>query len=139
MKEYKLEDIIIGEESSFTVCITDEMMNAFTHYSGDINPLHTNKKYAESMGFNNCVVYGMLTASFYSTLIGVYLPGKYAIFQGLEKLTFNKPVFVGDTLTVEEKIVEKNESVCNIKVKAIIKNQKGEKVSSAVLFAGVLK
>lgn len=120
MNEYKFNDIIIGESSSFTVSITDEMMKSFTHYSGDINPLHTDKQYAESMGFNECVVYGMLTASFYSTLVGVYLPGKYAIFQGIEKLSFNNPVFIGDNLTVYGKIIEKNESVRNIKVKAVI-------------------
>ena len=88
--------------------------------------------------YENKLVYGMLSASFYSRLVGVYLPGEYCIFQGCDT-SFNAPVYIGDELTVYGEIVEKHEGFRRIKIKAYIKNQKGKKVSRATLLVGVDK
>ena len=75
MNEYKFKDIKIGLEEKFEVNLTEEMVKAFCNITGDINPLHNDLDFAKSKGYNEKVVYGMLTASFLSTLAGVYLPG----------------------------------------------------------------
>lgn len=88
-------------------------------------------------GYNDKLVYGMLTASFYSKLVGVYLPGEYCLFHECD-VQWPKPVYIGDVLTVVGKVIEKNEQFRRIKIKAFIKNQNGDKVSRAVLTVGVL-
>lgn len=137
MNTYTLSDIKEGLEESFEVIITEEMMSKFLQISSDTNPLHINAQYAKEKGFKDRVVYGLLTSSFYSTLAGVYLPGKYCILQGLD-IQFSKPVFIGDTLTISGKVSYINEAYKQIEIKAIVKNQNNEKVSKATIKTGLM-
>ncbi len=89
-------------------------------------------------GFNSCVSYGLLTASFLSTLAGVYLPGKYCVLHGVE-IEFVKPVFEGDELHIEGTVDQISEAVRRIVVRTVITNQRGEKVLRGKIKAGVLK
>ena len=136
MNEYTYEQIELGQEAHFERIITAEMMEQFKELSGDINPLHCSEDYAKAQGYPARVVYGMLTASLYSTLAGVYLPGKHCLLHGIDS-KFRRPVFIGDTLRVSGKVVEKNDTVHMIVVKAEVINDKGEKVSKAMLKVGV--
>ena len=83
MNEFTFQDIASARnmERSFTVTITQEMMSDFLKITGDSNPMHVDSDYAKSNGFKDTLVYGLLTNSFYSTLAGVYLPGKYCLLQ----------------------------------------------------------
>lgn len=137
MNEYSYEELVVGQEESFARTITVEMMNAFRCLSGDENPLHADEIFAKSKGFSSRVVYGMLSASLYSCLAGVHLPGKHCFLQSVHA-DFLNPVFIGDTLTVSGKITEKNDSVRQIVIRAVICNQDGEKVSRAKIEAGIL-
>jgi acyl dehydratase len=112
------------------------MHYAFTKITGDISPIHLSAEYANEKGFRDVLVYGMLTASFYSTLIGVYLPGKYGVFQKCD-VSFNKPVYIGDTLFVSGKVSDIHYELKRITIKAEIKNQHNEKVSAATLIVGI--
>lgn len=138
MNCFAFDDLQVGMEEKFTVRVTDGMMQMFRQLSGDINPLHTNDDYAKSAGFPRKVVYGMLYASFLSTLAGVYLPGKYCLLHEV-KTSFVRPVFVGDTLEISGKISHKNDTFRQVEIKGGIRNQNGEKVARAVILAGVLK
>ena len=136
MNEYSYEEISIGHKESFSVNVTEEMMASFNKMTGDINPLHNDEEYAKSKGNPGRVVYGMLTASLLSTLAGVYLPGKRSLIQEV-KIKFAKPVYVGDTLTVEGAVEEKNDTFRLLMLKVTIRNQAGEKVCRAKMQVGV--
>ena len=97
---------------------------------GDKNPLHCDTDYAVASGFPSRVVYGMLIASFYSTLAGMYLPGLNSLLMSVDT-KFHKPAFVGDVLHITGAVHEKFESMHMMVVKAVIRNQRKEKVSSA--------
>lgn len=137
MNSYQYEDIYVGLTAEFSVQISEEYFLAFQKYTGDINPLHSDNEYAFSKGFLSKVVFGMLTASYYSTLVGVYLPGERSLLHSIET-KFLSPVYCGDTLAVEGTVTDKNDLFQQITVKAIIKNQYGKKVSKAVLKVGVV-
>jgi 3-hydroxybutyryl-CoA dehydratase len=136
MNHYGLEQMVLGKKEAFTVKITEGMLDAFRKLSGDENPLHVDKQYAQSAGFEERVVYGMLTASFFSTLIGMYLPGEKALFQGAD-ISFRAPVFPLQTLTVQGEITHVNEAFGQIEISANIFNEKGVKVCKALLKTGV--
>ena len=127
MNEYLYDDIYVGQEETFNVKITQKLMDNFFKLTGDCNPLHRDLDYAKSVGFDKNVVYGMLTASFLSTLAGVYLPGKYSLIHTIET-DFVKPVFVGDTLTVKGIVKEKNDDFKVFWLKVDVFNQNGQKV-----------
>ena len=121
---------------SFTVTITEEMMAQFYAITGDNSPIHMDADYAAGRGYPGRVVYGMLGASFLSTLAGVYLPGEHCLLHGVD-LKFAKPIFIGDTLTVTGVVDEVNDTFREITIKASIVNQDGKKVTRAVIRAGV--
>ena len=137
MNEYKFSDIEIGLGESFEVKIDTSKMDKFLDISNDINPLHVDSNYAKKKGFPDRVVYGLLTSSFYSTLVGVYLPGKYCILQGID-IQFSKPVYIGDALKISGKVSYINEAYKQIEIKAFITNQNNEKVSKATIKTGVI-
>ena len=137
MNSYKFVDINVGLEESFSVRVKSEKLDKFLKISGDINPLHTDTEYSKSKGFSDRVVYGMLTSSFFSTLVGVYLPGKYCLLQGID-IQFSKPVYIDDILTITGKVSYINEAYKQIEIKAIIINQDNEKVSKATIKVGVM-
>lgn len=138
MNSYTLAGITPGMTESFTVTVTAEMMDAFYAITGDNSPIHMSEEYAAGRGFPGRVVYGMLGASFFSTLAGVYLPGEHCLLHSVES-KFAKPIFLGDTLTITGKVDEVNEVFGEITIKATITNQDGKKVTRGVIKAGVAK
>ena len=136
MNHYRLADLTPGVTESFTVTITEEMMAQFYAITGDNSPIHMDADYAVGRGYPGRVVYGMLGASFLSTLAGVYLPGEHCLLHGVD-LKFAKPIFIGDTLTVTGVVDEVNDTFREITIKASIVNQDGKKVTRAVIRAGV--
>lgn len=137
MNRYSFEELFVGQTESFTVTVTEEMMRHFYDITGDCNPLHNDASFAKKKGFPDRVVYGMLTASFLSTLAGVYLPGEKSLIHSVET-KFVKPVLTGDTLQVRGEVTEKNEHFPVIKLKVIITNQKQEKVLRGSMQIGVM-
>ena len=145
MNRYTFEEIKIGMEDGFAVTITEEMMGNFRSLTGDVNPLHCDDGFAKEKGFDGKVAYGMLTASFLSTMAGVYLPGERSLIQSVE-VKFSKPVFPGDTISFSGKVSEKNETFqfLTLKVTGTVTNsekeeRKGTKVLKAVMQIGVMK
>lgn len=137
MNEYALSEIAVGLSEEFSVTLTAEMTAAFVAMGGDVNPLHIDQRYAEGKGFPGCVVHGMLTSAFYSTLVGVYLPGRHSLLQGI-KIAFHHPVFVGDRLTVRGEIAHVSEAAGVVTVRGSIANQSGEMVSKAQIQVGFI-
>ena len=134
MNELTLEQLEIGMEASFKRKLSEEMEDSFREISGDENPLHQDDEFARQIGegrFQGHVTFGMLTASFYSALAGMYLPGKYSLIHSFEELSFMKPVYAGDELTVTGKVIDKNQDLRFIVLKAAIRNQDNQVVSRA--------
>lgn len=138
MNTYIFADIQEGMTESFTKTITEEMEDMFRKISDDENLLHKSNDYAQQFGYKGHVTFGMLTASLYSTMAGMYLPGKYSLIHSLE-IKFLKPVFVGDKLTVTGTIVAKQEDMRLLRLKVKIVNQNGECVSKANMKVLTLK
>ena len=124
--------------ADFEVVVTETMLETFEQISGDSNPLHTDVEYAKSQGMKDKVVYGMLISSFYSRLVGMYLPGKYCLLQEI-KTNFHAPVYVGDNLRITGVVKQKKELFHRVEIDARILNQDNVKVSSAKIIVGVLK
>ncbi len=137
MNNYSIETIKVGDNAEFERVITAEMMEKFLEITGDNNPLHIDEEYARSKGFGGRVCYGALCSSFFSTLAGVYLPGKRCLLHSIDS-KYKQPVFIGDHLTVKGTVTEVNELFNVITVKGSIVNQHGKTVTRAVIQAGIL-
>ena len=141
MNEYCFAEIEEGATETFSREVTAQMEDAFRMLCGDENPLHKEDDFAREAGngrFKGHVTFGMLTASLYSTLAGVYLPGKYSLIHSVE-VKFRKPVYAGDMLTVKGRVERKQEALKLLEVRAEISNQEGQCVSKADMEILVLK
>lgn len=136
MNNYTYDQIEVGQKESFSVVITQKMLDDFKAITGDVNPLHNDEAYAKAKGHPSVVAYGMLTASFLSTLAGVYMPGEKSLIHEVNT-KMERPVYVGDELTIEGTVKEKNDTFSFIVVKVLVRNQKGEKVLKAQMQVGV--
>ena len=133
LPELTFEEIKIGLKKSFEIEITDSLIKSFSELSGDFNPLHTDKEYAISNGFGNKVCHGMLLGSFFSQLIGMYLPGKNALYFS-QSLNFINPCLVNEKIIIQGEVTDKSESTKIISIKTKIRNQ-----SQKVLVDGIAR
>jgi acyl dehydratase len=119
--EKKFADINIGDNSSFVFHLNKHMVDDFGHLSGDLNPLHMDDLYAGNTAFGKRVAHGMLGGMLISRLIGMYLPGKYALYLK-QTLIFKKPLFIDMDLTVEGTVVNKTDATRTLEINTNIKN-----------------
>lgn len=138
MNRYTYDEIEIGHKEEFSVVITEEMRDKFRDITGDVNPLHNDSEYAKGKGHDRCVAFGMMTASFLSTLAGVYLPGEKSLIQKTE-VNFRKPVYIGDTITVSGVVSDKNDTFNLLELKITITNQDSVKVVKGNMTVAVME
>jgi acyl dehydratase len=127
LNEYTFEEIKIGMKESFQVNITESMENTFAEISGNYNPLASDEEYAATTTYKKRICPGMFTASFFSRLTGMHLPGKYALVYS-QSLNFVNICYIGDQITVEGEVIEKNNATKMITLNTIITNQEGKKL-----------
>ena len=125
LSEYTFEEIKIGLKKEFAVKMTEELVNDFAKISGDFNPLHMDEEYASTTSFEKRVVHGMLLASFFSRIDGMYLPGKHALYFS-QTLKFVNPCFLDDLVTVQGEVIDKITAAKIITVKTQIINESGQ-------------
>ena len=107
--ELTFEQIKIDQTKEFQIKITESLVDEFAKLSGDFSPIHMNDKYAKTTSFEKRVVHGMLLVSFLSRVGGMYLPGKHALYFS-QSVEFRNPCFIGDTVTVSSKVIDKQKS-----------------------------
>ena len=133
LNEYSYDDIFIGQKESFMIKITESMVQTFGNFSGDLNPLHMDTKFAESSSFKKRIVHGMLLSTFFSQLIGMHLPGKNALYFS-QTLNFRSPCYIDDEIEVIGEVTEKSDSTQIITVSTTIFNK-----SKTCLIDGIAK
>ena len=121
--ELTFDQIDIGLTKEFDVIITQSLVDDFAKISGDYSPIHMNEEFAKLTKFGKKIVHGILLASLLSRMVGMYLPGKYALYSS-QTLEFHNPCFVGDKITVSSIVNDKSESTKIIKVESKITNEK---------------
>ena len=125
--EYSFDEIELGMQKRFKVDISKNMLDVFGRDTGDYNPLHMSEEYASSTSFKKRVCSGMFLSSFFSRLVGMYLPGKHALHIS-QSLNFVNPCFIGETITVGGKVIDKSPATKIIKLETTITNESGKRI-----------
>ena len=123
----KFKDLKVGQKASLTKTITEEDLSHFIAITGDTNLLHVDESFAKQTFFGQRIAHGMLSASLFSTLVGMHIPGIGAIYKS-QTLEFLRPVFIGDTLCAWFEIVDIDQEKEEVVIKSWIENQDGEVV-----------
>lgn len=136
MNDLRFDQLSLGMRADFDTLISGDMVDRFADLCGDRNPLHMDKAFAVAAGHLDRVVHGLLSASLFSTLVGVHLPGKRSLLHEI-KAAFHKPVYPGTPVNVSGRIVYLNEAYKQAEIKALIAGPAGEKLVSATLKVGL--
>jgi 3-hydroxybutyryl-CoA dehydratase len=99
------EDLRIGMSASFGKTLSEADVEAFAGITGDFNPLHVNKEYADHSAFKQRIVHGVLCGGLISAALGFHIPGPGAIYMR-QVLDFRAPVHFGDTVTATVTVKE---------------------------------
>jgi len=91
--------------------VTEADIVAFAGLSGDFFELHTNEEVAKQSMYGRRIAHGALVFSLSTGLTAQMSLISEAVlaFYGLDRLRFTQPVFIGDTITVSKRVVEKKE------------------------------
>ena len=130
MRGRTYEEIQVGDIAGFSKTVTEADIHSFSAVSADFNPIHVDEVYAttSSLGkkMGGRIAQGMLSASMFSTLVGMYIPGKGALYVS-QACNFRRPVKIGDTLRAECQVLEKLEKN-RVRMMMRCINQNGEVV-----------
>ncbi len=136
------DDYEIGDSASHSKTVTEADVVLFAGITGDFNPLHINEEFAKTQMFGKRVVHGVYSVGLISAALGTKLFGP-GILYGSQNVKFEKPVFIGDTLTavatVKEKYTKKDDKLKFLKVDTKVNNQNNEVVTSGEAIVLVLQ
>jgi phosphate butyryltransferase len=99
------DDVVLGEEASITRVVTPDDLYVFAHVSGDLNPANLPSS-GDDHGGDAASAPAMWIAGLFSALLGNVLPGPGTAYEA-QTLRFFARAFVGDTLTVVVRVLEK--------------------------------
>jgi len=131
LENYTFDDLEMGQTASITRTVTDHDIRLFAAVSGDTNPVHLDAEFAAGTMFKERIAHGMFTAGLISNVIAMELPGPGTIYLG-QDMRFERPVKIGDTVTVTVEVIEKIDGKNFVKLSSIATNQDGKTVVSGV-------
>jgi 3-hydroxybutyryl-CoA dehydratase len=117
-----INNIHEGDSFSLSEKVTKSLLDRFASLTGDVSPLHMDAAFAKAVGFRGRVAHGVLLLGFFSKLVGVNFPGKYAIIQSINA-KFVAPAYIGDTLDCIALVDQISLGVNTMVLKTTIKNQ----------------
>lgn len=120
------QQFTVGQTQIYEQVIDDKLVHAFAELSGDRNPIHLNDEIAKKSRFGQRIAHGAILFGIVSKVLGMDMPGVGTVYLS-QVCNFKLPVFIGDKVKLEAKIVEigaKNVA----KISTIITKQTGEVV-----------
>jgi acyl dehydratase len=102
------DDVEVGQEwISAGRTITEADIVNFAGLSGDFNPIHIDHEFARTTPFRRPVAHGLLIWAVTSGLSAWAPPMRTVAFLEIRDWQFKGPVFIGDTVRMRSKVLQK--------------------------------
>lgn len=136
----KIQDIPIGLKVRFSKTVGESDVYLFAGITGDLDPNHVDEEYSKTTPFGHRIAHGALIVGYMSTASTLVLQGfsRPVVSLGYDRIRLVKPVFIGDTVTVDYEIVDKDEDRSRTIAKVEVRNQHGDTVAVATHLQKVL-
>ena len=123
----------VGTRTSFSKTVSETDIYLFAGVSGDFSPNHVNAEYMKQTPYGRIVAHGVLIMGFMSSCSTKVIDelSRPAVSYGYDRVRFVKPVFVGDTITVEYEVTEQDLESERTFAQITATNQHGEIVAVA--------
>jgi 3-hydroxybutyryl-CoA dehydratase len=122
-----IHELKVGDSAQISKTITETDINDFAKVTGDFNPVHLDRVYAEKTIFKGRIAHGLLSVGLLSNVLGNILPGHGTIYLSQE-VRFLAPVRIGDTITARVEVIELIPEKNRAKFKTTCINQDGKEV-----------
>ena len=130
----------IGDTGRFEKTVSEYDIYAFAGIVGDFYAVHVNETFARRTRFGRRIAQGSLSVGFLSTVMGYMAakaPDPGAVSYRYD-ITFKAPVYIGDTVTAELALVEKDEEHNTCVFEARVVNQDAQVVAAGKTYLKVL-
>jgi 3-hydroxybutyryl-CoA dehydratase len=128
-----IDDIAIGLRTRFTKTVSESDVYLFAGITGDLDPNHVDEEYCRKTSLGHRVAHGALIVGYTSAASTRILQDfdRPMVSVGYDRIRFLKPVYFGDTVTIDYVIEsierERERTIAKIEVK----NQRDELVMVA--------
>ena len=128
-----IEDIEVGRSTRFSKTVSESDVYLFAGITGDLDPNHVDEEYASKTSLGHRVAHGALIVGYMSAASTRILEDfeRPMVSVGYDRIRFIKPVYLGDTITIEYVIASLDRERERITSKVEVKNQHGELVCVA--------
>jgi len=131
------DDVEVGQEWESTGrTITEADIVNFAGVSGDFSPIHVDHEFAKNTPFHMPIAHGLLIFSIGSGLGLAAPPMRTLAFKKIREWHFRGPVFIGDTIRLTTRVVEKESRARGrrgtIAWQRLITNQDGKLVQEGI-------
>src|SRR6195256_3994803 len=126
-----VDDIPIGLSTRFSKTVSESDVYLFAGITGDLDPNHVDEEFCRGTSLGHRVAHGALIVGYMSAASSRILEDfdRPMVSVGYDRIRFLKPVYFGDTLTIDYVIEsierERERTIAKIEVK----NQKDELVA----------
>ena len=121
-----LQRLAVGEKAQFTRTLTEADTALFIGVTWDVNPYHTDERYAGETPLRRRIVPGLLTGSMLT-----HLGGLWAFLATEMHFEFLAPVYIGDTITAEAEVVAVDAERGQVRLRCRCVNEEGREVLRA--------
>ena len=125
------DEIRVGDTATGSRTLTTDDLSLFAVVSGNINPRHLDDEFARETDAPGPIAPSLWGATVISAVLGNQLPGPGTAYRS-QDLHFERPVYVGDTLTASVTVREKRDADNVVVLDCQGMNQNGEPVLSGV-------
>ena len=128
-----IDDITIGLRTRLTKTVSESDVYLYAGITGDLDPNHVDEEFARKTSLGHRVAHGTLILGYTSAASTRILENfdRPMVSVGYDRVRFLKPVYFGDTITVDYEIEsierERKRTIAKIEVK----NQHGDLVAVA--------
>jgi len=129
LQNFTFDELETGQTAEYAKTLTEDDLILFAAVSGDVNPVHLDAGFASTTMFRERIAHGMYTGGLISAALAMKLPGPGTIYLG-QNLKFERPVKLGDTITVKLRVLEKIAGKNIVTLDTTASNQHGKTVVS---------
>ena len=117
------DELKLGLTFEFEREINEEDVLIFANSSGDFNPLHVNRDYAEGTTYMRRIVHGAFQVGLASSMLGMYLPGREALLVALNA-RFVNPLYFPGRVRVRGEITSWNRHALSGNLRVLVEEAK---------------
>jgi len=123
-------ELQVGKRVQFSKTVSESDVYLFAEITGDFDPIHLNEEFCKTTPFGRRIAHGALILGYMSTASTLIHQGftRPLVSLGYDRIRLIKPVFIGDTVTVNYEIVDVNIERSRITASVQVVNQQGETV-----------